>query len=98
LALTIHPHQSSAEVKERVDLYLYSPSLPPWKVTEKKLPFNIAMMIIITGTTYNKNCNNNSDNGYDDDDYYYDSNNNNKNMSQKTAKFLQKLQLPRFIS
>jgi hypothetical protein len=52
-------------------------------------------MIIITGTTYNKNCNNNSDNGYYDDD---DDSSNNNNMSQKTAKFLQKLQLRRFIS
>jgi len=25
-----HPHPSSAEVKERVELYLYSPSGPSW--------------------------------------------------------------------
>jgi hypothetical protein len=27
-----HPSPSSAEVKERVNLYLYSPSGPPWPV------------------------------------------------------------------
>jgi len=27
-----HPPQSSAEVKERVELYLYSPSGPSWYV------------------------------------------------------------------
>jgi len=27
-----HPPPSSAEVKERVELYLYSPSGPPWPV------------------------------------------------------------------
>jgi len=27
-----HPHPSSAEVKERVELYLYSPSGPSWLV------------------------------------------------------------------
>jgi hypothetical protein len=29
---TDHPHPSSAEVKERVELYLYSPSGPSWPV------------------------------------------------------------------
>jgi len=28
----VHPPPSSAEVKERVDLYLYSPSGPSWPV------------------------------------------------------------------
>jgi hypothetical protein len=28
-----HPHPSSAEVKERVQLYLYSPCGPSWPVT-----------------------------------------------------------------
>jgi hypothetical protein len=32
-----HPHQSSAEVKERVDLYLYSPSGPSWPVIGRTL-------------------------------------------------------------
>jgi hypothetical protein len=27
-----HPHPSSAEVKERVELHLYSPSRPSWPV------------------------------------------------------------------
>jgi len=29
-----HPHVHSAEVKERVQLYLYSPSVPSWQVVE----------------------------------------------------------------
>jgi len=32
-----HPHPSSAEVKERVELYLYSPSGPSWPVLESAL-------------------------------------------------------------
>jgi hypothetical protein len=32
VALIIHPTPSSAEVKERVELYLYSPSRPSWPV------------------------------------------------------------------
>jgi hypothetical protein len=27
-----HPSPSSAEVKERVELYLYTPSVPSWQV------------------------------------------------------------------
>jgi hypothetical protein len=34
-----HPSQSSAEVKERVHLYLYSPSGPSWLVLGWILPF-----------------------------------------------------------
>jgi hypothetical protein len=34
-----HPPPSSAEVKERVQLYLYSPSGPSWPVLEWTLPF-----------------------------------------------------------
>jgi hypothetical protein len=33
-----HPPPTSAEVKERVDLYLYSPSGPSWPVLGKALP------------------------------------------------------------
>ena len=33
-----HPHPSSAEVKERVELYLYSPSGPQWPVIGRTLP------------------------------------------------------------
>jgi hypothetical protein len=33
-----HPHTSSAEVKERVELYLYSPCGPSWPVTGWTLP------------------------------------------------------------
>ena len=32
-----HPHPSSAEVKERLDLYLYSPSGPSWPVLGRTL-------------------------------------------------------------
>jgi len=35
-----HPPPSSAEVKERVELFLYSPSVPLWHVTGWTLPFN----------------------------------------------------------
>jgi hypothetical protein len=34
-----HPPLSGAEVKERVDLYLYSPSGPSWPVVRWTLPF-----------------------------------------------------------
>jgi hypothetical protein len=33
-----HPTPSSAEVKERVELYLYSPSGPSWPVLRRTLP------------------------------------------------------------
>jgi hypothetical protein len=33
-----HPPSSSAEVKERVELYLYSPSGPSWPVLGRTLP------------------------------------------------------------
>jgi hypothetical protein len=33
-----HPPLSSAEVKERVELYLYSPSGPSWSVMGRTLP------------------------------------------------------------
>jgi hypothetical protein len=35
-----HLLPSSAEVKEIVELYLYSPSGPSWPVIGKTLPFN----------------------------------------------------------
>jgi hypothetical protein len=34
----VHPPTSSAEVKERVELYLYSPSGPSWPVLGRPLP------------------------------------------------------------
>jgi hypothetical protein len=34
-----HPHSSGAEVKERVELYLYSPSGPSWPVLGRTLHF-----------------------------------------------------------
>jgi hypothetical protein len=33
-----HPPPSSAEVKERVELYVYSPSGPSWPVLGRTLP------------------------------------------------------------
>ena len=39
VAMTTHP-QSSAEVKERVDLYLYSPSGTSWPVLRRILPLS----------------------------------------------------------
>ena len=44
-----HPNSFSAEVKERVELYLYSPSWPSEPVTGCTLPFTI-LLSIISGT------------------------------------------------
>jgi len=40
-----HPHSSSAEVKERVELYLYSTSGPSWPVTGWHLPLPFTLNI-----------------------------------------------------
>jgi hypothetical protein len=40
-----HPPQSSAEVKERVELYLYYPSGPSWPVLGKTLPLSFIYLI-----------------------------------------------------
>ena len=37
-----HPSPSSAEVEERVELYIYSPSEPPWPVLGVKLKFELS--------------------------------------------------------
>jgi len=34
-----HPSPSSAEVKERVEVYLYSPAGPSWPLLGKTVPF-----------------------------------------------------------
>jgi hypothetical protein len=39
-----HPPPSSAEVKERVDLYLYSPSGSSWPVIGRTLPFTVELV------------------------------------------------------
>ena len=39
-----HPPPSSTEVKERVELYLYSPSGPSWPVLGQTLPFTFAFV------------------------------------------------------
>jgi hypothetical protein len=36
-----HPPSSSSEVKERVELYIYSPSAPSWPVLGRTLSFNL---------------------------------------------------------
>ena len=41
-----HPPQSSAEVKERVELYLYSPSLSSWPVLGGTLHLPLVTKII----------------------------------------------------
>jgi hypothetical protein len=38
-----HPPPSSARVKERVELYLYSPSGPSWPILGRPLPFYICI-------------------------------------------------------
>jgi hypothetical protein len=42
-----HPSPSSAEVKERVELYLYSPSLPSWQVIGQNVPLTLGTLIVI---------------------------------------------------
>jgi hypothetical protein len=41
-----HPPSSSAEVKERIELYLYSPSGPSWPVTEWTLPLPLPLFVL----------------------------------------------------
>jgi hypothetical protein len=43
-----HPPSSSARVKERVELYLYSPSGPSWPVLRRTLPFTAGRTTPIT--------------------------------------------------
>ena len=43
------PTPSSAEVKERVELYLYSPSGPSWPVLGRSLPFNTCIETALLG-------------------------------------------------
>jgi hypothetical protein len=38
-----HPPPSSAEVKERVELYLYSPCVPSWPVLGRTLPLPLSL-------------------------------------------------------
>jgi hypothetical protein len=40
----INPPSSSARVKERVELYLYSPSGPSWPVIGRTLPLPLYMI------------------------------------------------------
>jgi len=45
VALNTH-HISRTEVKERVQLYLYSPSGPPWPVVGRNLPLPLPYIYI----------------------------------------------------
>jgi hypothetical protein len=42
-----HPPPTSAEVKEKVELYLYSPSGPSWPVLGKSLPLPLLFYVVI---------------------------------------------------
>jgi hypothetical protein len=58
--LSAHP-PSSAEVKERVLLYFYFPSVPSWSVTGRTLPFTFAQKClkpdgVICGRTEETRC------------------------------------------
>ena len=48
VALTTHPPPNSPEVKEKVDLYVYPVSGPPWLVIARSLPLNDVRFVIIT--------------------------------------------------
>ena len=41
-----HPPLSSAEIKERVELYLYSPFRPSWPVLEWPLPLPVTLPLL----------------------------------------------------
>jgi hypothetical protein len=43
-----HPPPTGAEVKERVELYLYSPSGPSWHVLGKSLPLPYCLLFIVS--------------------------------------------------
>jgi hypothetical protein len=47
-----HPPPSSAEVKERVELYLYSPSGPSWLVLRRTLPLPVIHVWLHVSTNY----------------------------------------------
>jgi hypothetical protein len=49
-----HPSPSSAEVKERVELYLFSPFGPSWHVTGRILPFTAGSTVHIDITEFEK--------------------------------------------
>ena len=44
-----HPPPSSAEVRERVELYLYSPSRPSWAVVGWTVPSPLPLRLVIVG-------------------------------------------------
>ena len=50
-----HPPPSSAEVKERVELYLYSPSGPSWPVLGRALPLNVPLILFRKINVYVEN-------------------------------------------
>ena len=42
-----HPHSSKAEVKERVELYIYSPFGPSWSVLGWTLPLVLLLLLVV---------------------------------------------------
>jgi hypothetical protein len=51
------PTPSSAEVKERVELYLYIPSGPSWPVLGWSVPFVVIMCVVLkVGLTFQNTC------------------------------------------
>ena len=55
------PTPDSAQVKERVELYLYSPSGPSWRVTGRPLPFKFWHRLVVwdslcPSVTWQQNC------------------------------------------
>ena len=51
-----HPLTSSTEVKERVELYLYSPSGPSWPVLGRTLPFTDSFRAVFLKLGFGKGC------------------------------------------
>jgi hypothetical protein len=54
VALTTHPHL--AEVKEKVELHLYSPSVPSWPVVGRTLPLPFYSMELGSAGTAVDDC------------------------------------------
>jgi hypothetical protein len=51
-----HPHASSAEVKERVELFLYSTSGPSWPVIGRTVPLPLRSYAVKMRCTGFQNC------------------------------------------
>ena len=49
-----HPTPSTAEVKERVQLYIYCPSGPSWQVVGRTSPFTFVTYVVLNNSTANE--------------------------------------------